>query len=65
MIWYVLCIIFAIIGGISDISTLINPEKLQDEDGNMPTDKQICSSIIISWVIDLGLFSYGIYNLVM
>nr|DAD82666.1 MAG TPA: hypothetical protein [Siphoviridae sp. ctrpg19] len=65
MILYVLCIIFAIIGGVSDISTLINPEKLQDEDGNMPTDKQICISIIISWIIDLGLLSYGIYNLVM
>lgn len=65
MIWYVLCIIFAIIGGIGDISTLINPEKLQDEGGNMPTDKQVCISIIIGWIIDLGLFSYGIYNLVM
>lgn len=65
MILYVLCIIFAVIGGVSDISTLINPEKLKDEDGNMPTDKQICISIIISWIIDLGLLSYGIYNLLI
>jgi hypothetical protein len=65
LIFYILCIIFAVIGGINDISTLINPDKLRDADGNMPSDRQICISVILGWIIDLGMLSYGIYNIVM
>lgn len=64
MIWYILCAIFGVVGCINDVLDLIKPERLQNEDGNMPSNRQICFSIIISWVINLVLFSYGIYNLV-
>lgn len=65
MILYVLSIIIGVIGMVNDILDLAKPERLKDEDGNMPTDKQICISVIIGWILDLGFLSYGIYNLMV
>lgn len=50
---------------VNDVLDLAKPERLKDEDGNMPTDRQICISVIIGWILDLGFLSYGIYNLMV
>ena len=60
---YILNVIIGVYCAIMDIIYLIDPKKLHDKYGDALTDKKICLYIIIDWMCNLTMFSWGIYHI--